>query len=67
MNQNKQSFEDVYAALLHMVKEIESEQTPLNDLADKVKKARSLLSQCESQLRDVTNELDTNNSAEDLQ
>lgn len=44
-------FEDAYAYLQHMVKQLESDSVPLNELSDKVKEARKIAEQCEQELR----------------
>lgn len=60
------NFEDNYEALLLMVKEIEQDQIPLQDLADKVNHARKLLEQCSEILHETQNKLNTEDTATDL-
>lgn len=58
-----EQFEDAYGYLQHIVKQLESDSLPLNELADKVKEARKIAEQCEEELRTVQNNIkkgDTN-------
>ncbi|OJU73627.1 MAG: exodeoxyribonuclease VII small subunit [Bacteroidetes bacterium 47-18] len=44
-------FDDAYQELLRLVNEIESDNVALKDMAQKIAEARSLVQQCEQQLR----------------
>ncbi len=44
-------FDDAYQELLRLVNEIESDNVALKDMAQKIAEAKSLVQQCEQQLR----------------
>lgn len=44
-------FDDAYQELLRLVNEIESDNVALKDMARKIAEAKSLVQQCEQQLR----------------
>jgi len=50
-------FDDAYAQLLNMVKEIESDSVSLNDLAQKVAEAQFIVKNCDEALRKTEAEL----------
>lgn len=50
-------FDDAYAQLLNMVKEIESDSVSLNDLAQKVAEAQFIVKNCDEALRKTEVEL----------
>lgn len=54
---DKFEFDDAYQELLDMVKEIESDNVSLKDLAQKIAEAKTLVTQCEKQLRVVDDEV----------
>lgn len=60
------NFEDNYDALLLLVKEIEQDQIPLQDLAAKVNQARKLLEQCSEILHETQDKLNTEDTTTDL-
>jgi exodeoxyribonuclease VII small subunit len=53
-----EQFDDAYQELLSMLKEIETDTVSLNDLATKIATAKSLVQQCEEQLRKVENDVE---------
>lgn len=50
-------FDDAYAAIEAIVKDIENEQIPVDELAAKVKEARQLIAFCEERLGLIEAEL----------
>ena len=58
--QEKITFDAAYASIEEIVKQIENEAVPLDELAEKVKKARELIAYCNNKLRDIEAELKTN-------
>ncbi len=57
MENNYESFEDAYAYLQLLVKQIESDQLPLDQLSGRVLEARKFAAQCEAQLRDISTQI----------
>ncbi len=53
------TFDKAYADLEKIVRQIESENIPLDELAAKVKEAKSLIQFCEDKLRGIEQELKT--------
>jgi exodeoxyribonuclease VII small subunit len=53
----KITFDMAYAAIEEIVQQIESESIPLDQLAEKVKKAKELLAFCNEKLRNIEAEL----------
>lgn len=53
----KITFDKAYAAIEEIVQQIESESIPLDELAEKVKKAKELLAFCNEKLRSIEAEL----------
>jgi exodeoxyribonuclease VII small subunit len=53
----KITFDKAYAAIEEIVQQIESESIPLDELAEKVKKAKELLAFCNEKLRSIKAEL----------
>lgn len=51
------SFDEAFAKIEEIVREIESEQIPLDELAEKVKMAKALLGFCNDKLRNIEAEL----------
>ena len=54
------SFDTAYAAIEEIVRQIENEAIPLDELADKVKKAKELIAYCNKKLKDIEAELKSN-------
>lgn len=50
-------FDDAYAQLLNMVKEIENDNVSLNDLAQKVAEAQFIVKNCDEALRKTEAEI----------
>jgi exodeoxyribonuclease VII small subunit len=59
----KITFDMAYAAIEEIVQQIEAESIPLDQLAEKVKKAKELLAFCNEKLRNIEAELKDNNEA----
>lgn len=53
----KQTFDSAYTNLEKIIREIEGETVPLDELAAKVKQAKELIRFCEEKLRGVEREL----------
>ncbi len=51
------TFDEAWAELEQLVEDIEDETIPLEELAEKVKKARALISYCEKRLRQIEKDL----------
>lgn len=56
----KFNFEKAYKDLETIVTQVENDNVPLDELAEKVKKAKLLISMCEQKLREIDNELNDN-------
>ncbi|MDA3615201.1 exodeoxyribonuclease VII small subunit [Polluticaenibacter yanchengensis] len=56
----KFNFEKAYKDLEAIVTQVENDNVPLDELAEKVKKAKLLISMCEQKLREIDNELNDN-------
>jgi exodeoxyribonuclease VII small subunit len=56
MNPQK-SFDEAWQALQQLVAEVEDENLPLDQLAEKVKAARQLMKYCEAKLRSIEQDL----------
>ncbi len=56
MNPEK-SFDEAWQTLQQLVAEVEDENLPLDQLAEKVKAARQLMKYCEAKLRSIENDL----------
>jgi exodeoxyribonuclease VII small subunit len=54
---NNITFDDAYAAIEEIVMQIENESIPLDQLAEKVKKAKELLAFCNEKLKNIEAEL----------
>lgn len=54
---NKLNFDTAYEAIEKIVQEIEAENIPLDQLAEKVKEAKKLLAFCDEKLRNIEAEL----------
>ncbi len=54
---DKLNFDTAYEAIEKIVQEIESENIPLDQLAEKVKEAKKLLAFCDEKLRNIEAEL----------
>jgi exodeoxyribonuclease VII small subunit len=53
----KQTFDSAYANLEKIIREIEGESVPLDELATKVKQAKEYIRFCEEKLRGIEKEL----------
>jgi exodeoxyribonuclease VII small subunit len=53
----KITFDEAYKAIEKIVMEIEQETIPLDQLAEKVKEAKSLIAFCNNKLKDIEAEL----------
>jgi len=53
----KVTFDTAYTELEKIIRLIESETIPLDELAEKVKEAKELIRFCEDKLRGIENEL----------
>jgi exodeoxyribonuclease VII small subunit len=60
----KITFDEAYKAIEKIVQEIEQETIPLDQLAEKVKEAKSLLAFCNNKLRDIEAELNDDQGKE---
>jgi exodeoxyribonuclease VII small subunit len=58
---DKISFDTAYAAIEEIVGQIENEAIPLDELAEKVKRAKELIAFCSQKLRDIEAELKSTN------
>lgn len=56
---DKVSFDSAYAEIEDIVRQIENEAIPLDELAEKVKTAKELIAFCNRKLRDIEAELKT--------
>lgn len=56
----KFNFEKAYKDLETIVTQVENDNVPLDELAEKVKKAKLLISMCELKLREIDDELNDN-------
>lgn len=56
MNPEK-SFDEAWQTLQQLVAEVEDENLPLDQLAEKVKAARQLMKYCEAKLRSIEHDL----------
>lgn len=54
---NNITFDEAYAAIEEIVMQIENESIPLDQLAEKVKKAKELLAFCNEKLKNIEAEL----------
>jgi exodeoxyribonuclease VII small subunit len=54
---NPLTFDEAYSQLEKIVRDIEQEQVPLDELAARVKDAKLLISYCENKLRSIETEL----------
>jgi exodeoxyribonuclease VII small subunit len=54
------TFDTAYSELEKIIKQIESESIPLDDLAEKVREAKELIRFCEEKLRGIENQLSQN-------
>jgi len=52
------TFDTAYSELEKIIKQIEGESIPLDELAIKVKEAKELIRFCEEKLRSIENQLD---------
>jgi exodeoxyribonuclease VII small subunit len=55
------TFDTAYTELEKIIRLIESENIPLDELAEKVKEAKALIRFCEDKLRGIENELNKTN------
>ncbi|HEX5635735.1 MAG TPA: exodeoxyribonuclease VII small subunit [Gammaproteobacteria bacterium] len=62
---NHLSFDTAYAELEKIVKQIENESVPLDELAARVKEAKQLIRYCEEKLRAVEHELNHDDAADE--
>lgn len=53
-------FDNLYNKLKRLVAEIEGEDLPLESLKEKIVAARALVKECEQKLRNIEDELNTN-------
>jgi len=53
MAENNLKFDDAFAQIEQIVLQIEQEQIPLDELAEKVKAAKKLIAFCEAKLKDI--------------
>lgn len=53
MAENNLKFDDAFAQIEQIVQQIEQEQIPLDELAEKVKAAKALIAFCEAKLKDI--------------
>ena len=61
------TFDTAYAELEKIIRLIEGENIPLDELAEKVKEAKELIQFCETKLRTIESELNkTSGSSENL-
>lgn len=56
------TFDTAYTELEKIIKQIESESIPLDDLAEKVKEAKELIRFCEEKLRGIEKQLSQNDT-----
>jgi exodeoxyribonuclease VII small subunit len=56
------TFDKAYAAIEDIVRQIENEAIPLDELADKVKMAKELIAFCNNKLRDIEAEIKSSSS-----
>ena len=56
---DKITFDEAYAGIEDIVMQIENESIPLDQLAEKVKQAKELLSFCNEKLKNIEAELKT--------
>jgi|GEM_PF-442670 exodeoxyribonuclease VII small subunit len=54
---NPLTFDEAYSQLEKIVRDIEQEQVPLDELAARVKDAKLLITYCENKLRSIETEL----------
>jgi len=54
---NPLTFDEAYSQLEKIVRDIESDSVPLDELAARVKDAKTLISYCEQKLRSIDTEL----------
>jgi exodeoxyribonuclease VII small subunit len=54
------TFDKAYSELEKIIKQIEGESIPLDDLAEKVREAKELIRFCEEKLRGIENQLSQN-------
>lgn len=58
------TFDTAYTELEKIIKQIENETIPLDELAEKVKEAKELIRFCETKLRGIESQLNGNNEQE---
>lgn len=58
------TFDTAYTELEKIIKQIEGETIPLDELAEKVKEAKELIRYCEEKLRGIEMQLDNTDEKE---
>jgi exodeoxyribonuclease VII small subunit len=63
--ETSRGFDQAFKELEKLVAEIEDENIQLDELADKVKEANTLIRYCETRLRSIADEIDVQKTGQD--